>query len=177
MGKSTGPHPMCLLIDNRNCKCVLKNQEIWHFYVYMYYWLSKVEEFTLHTYIADFGLAKVISSSSKIGTSTMTAGTPGFQAPEQLMSERIGIECDIYAVGCVLLECFGEKPIWDGLNHHQIMYNVSIAKLTPDMSHISGIAEFQPVCLICEKCFLHYSQRPSICDVQKSIITLLTTFV
>ena len=107
----------------------------------------------------------------------MTAGTPGFQALEQLTSERIGIECDVYGLGCVLLEFFGEKPIWDKLNHHQIMYKVSIAKLTPDISHISGIPELQPVCQVCEKCFLHYTQRPTICDIQKIIITLLTTFV
>jgi serine/threonine protein kinase len=30
----------------------------------------------------------------------MMAGTPGFQSPEQLRAEEVGIASDVYAFGC-----------------------------------------------------------------------------
>ena len=39
----------------------------------------------------------------------MAAGTLGFQSPEQLKGEGIGIHSDVYA------ELFGGEPLWSGL--------------------------------------------------------------
>ena len=62
------------------------------------------------------------------GTKTMMSGTPGFQAPEQLQALEASIKCDVYAVGGVLLELFGERPIWDKLTPSQIICKVVVAK-------------------------------------------------
>ena len=40
----------------------------------------------------------------------LQAGTPGFQAPEQLKAETVDQLCDVYAFGVVLIELFGGKP-------------------------------------------------------------------
>lgn len=49
--------------------------------------IVQVEAFTQHALLGDFGLAKCLSGSCYIGSRTMQAGTPGFQAPEQLRGE------------------------------------------------------------------------------------------
>ncbi len=43
----------------------------------------------IHVYVADFGLARVLSANHVIGTRTTRVGTPGFQAPEQLRAQAI----------------------------------------------------------------------------------------
>ena len=50
----------------------------------------------------------------------MQSGTPGFQAPEQLRAEPIDVGADVYAFGALLIELFGETPIWGGLTPYQI---------------------------------------------------------
>ena len=67
----------------------------------MIYETLQVEDFTQT--LTDFGLAKLMSNTSQAGTRTMLAGSPGYQSPEQLKVEKIGIHCDIYAVGGVIL--------------------------------------------------------------------------
>ena len=50
-------------------------------------------------YLADFGLAKVLTESGTTTSSTRMAGTPGFQAPEQLQGGKLSPKCDVYALG------------------------------------------------------------------------------
>ena len=85
-----------------------------------------MEDGTYHAFVADFGLARAISATRAIGTHNMLSGTPRFQAPEQLKQENIGVLCDVYAFGGVLVELFGGRPLWPMLSHFQIMYNVTV---------------------------------------------------
>jgi len=59
-------------------------------------------------FLADFGLGHAITNTQGAGTDTMMAGTPGFQAPEQLKGEGIGIKCDVYALG----EVMTDRVVW-----------------------------------------------------------------
>ena len=47
-------------------------------------------------------------------------GTPGFQAPEQLSGTHIGVECDVYAFGAVMVVLFSERPVWPNLSPYQM---------------------------------------------------------
>ena len=67
-----------------------------------------------------------MSDTNIIGTRTMLAGTPGFQSPEQLRNESVGLPSDVYALGAVLLVLFGESPVWPTLAPYQIMYKVAV---------------------------------------------------
>ena len=49
----------------------------------------------MHMYLADFGLAKVLTESGNTTSSTLMGGTPGFQAPEQLKGETLSPKCCI----------------------------------------------------------------------------------
>ena len=45
----------------------------------------------MHVYLADFGLAKVLTESGNTTSATLMGGTPGFQAPEQLKGGQLAI--------------------------------------------------------------------------------------
>lgn len=66
-------------------------------------------------------------TSAKTNSSSPSIGTPPI---EQLKAGELN---DIYVVGCVLVELFGEKKIWEELSAIQIMVNVVVeGKLTDD---------------------------------------------
>ena len=50
------------------------------------------------------------------GTATVIAGTPGFQAPEKLRRETMKTAVDVYSVGGVLVELFGEIPFYKNMD-------------------------------------------------------------
>ena len=64
------------------------------------------------------------------------AGTPGFQAPEKLRGEKITTLVDIYAVGGIMVELFGGKPLYHNMDPHTIMFRVGVKNIFPDISHI-----------------------------------------
>ena len=66
----------------------------------------------------------------------MMAGSPGFQAPEQLRAESLGPHCDVYAFGCVLITLFREQVLWPGLTPYQILCKVSVHNEVPDMQDL-----------------------------------------
>lgn len=127
---------------------------------------------TKHTFLADFGLAKFVSQTRVFSTQTMKAGTPGFQAPEQLKQEELSVSCDVYAFGGVIIELVGEKPLWPfGLTHFQIMYKVSIEQAQPMFSHLS-----EDIQSICSKCLAADSaSRATAVDILKMLLAVYKT--
>ena len=119
--------------------------------------------------LSDFGLSKVMTETSgKAGTRTMLAGTLGFQSPEQLQASSIGVECDVYAIGAVMVVMFGEKPLWPSLTPFQIMHKVTIEKEMPSVAGIEPkIGE------VCSKCFLTIERRPTIQVVLHGIVKIM----
>ena len=90
----------------------------------------------MHLYLGYFGLGKIMTGTRVFGHSTMQAGTPGFQSPEQLCGEDISPNCDIYVLKALLTELFGAKPLWPKLSNHTIIYNVAHLKQMPKFDHI-----------------------------------------
>ena len=41
---------------------------------------------------------------SEMCRTTMQAGTPAFQSPEQLKGKAIGVSTDVYALACIIVE-------------------------------------------------------------------------
>ena len=64
-------------------------------------------------YITDFGLAKD-SQGSLLTRPGQALGSLDYMSPEQIRSEEITAAADVYALGCVLYECFcGTPPFAD----------------------------------------------------------------
>ena len=95
-----------------------------------------------------------------VGRTTMKAGTPAFQPPEQLKGEEVGPACDVYAVGCILLELFGESPIWAGLAAHTILLKVAVQGEYPSFTHTSP-----QIHNLLRHCFTESKQRGSAIEI------------
>jgi serine/threonine-protein kinase len=72
-----------------------------------------------HAVVADFGIARAISSSATT-SSTLTeaglaVGTPAYMSPEQAAGERnLDGRSDLYSLGCVLFEMLAGQPPFTG---------------------------------------------------------------
>ena len=97
----------------------------------------------------------------------MKCGTPGFQAPEQLKGGSISCKVDVYALGGVIVELFGGRPLWGDLQPLQIMYQVGVVGKMPESSHLSP--EIQQ---IVRMCFEEETKRASAVKVLRSLIDL-----
>lgn len=57
-----------------------------------------------HPKLSDFGLAKLGPTGDDTHVSTRVMGTPGYCAPEYLMTGKLTLKTDIYSFGVVMLE-------------------------------------------------------------------------
>lgn len=65
-----------------------------------------------HTYLADFGLARLLSSSTLAFHTGH--GTPPYAPPEQVLSQEITLKSDIFSFGILLFEMFTGQLPWNG---------------------------------------------------------------
>ena len=70
--------------------------------------IMQVEDHTLQVFIADFDLGRVMTMTRMFGTATKLTSMPGFQSPEQLRGDDVTCSADIYALGAIFAELFGE---------------------------------------------------------------------
>jgi len=92
-------------------------------------------------YLMDFGLAKVIETSSSITSVGTALGTPGYMAPEQAIgrSSRVDRRSDVYSLGAVLYFLMtGRPPFW-GVNPVDTIRRVVYDPLVPPSEIASAI--------------------------------------
>jgi tRNA A-37 threonylcarbamoyl transferase component Bud32 len=94
--------------------------------------------------IADFGLARPLTRFRSEEMTTTCIGTTRFMAPElfdKSMSGRIGVEVDIWALGCIFIELFSGKRPWDYISSakaNHIYYEIFHKKPIPIPSVVPG---------------------------------------
>ena len=67
-------------------------------------------------------------------------GTIAFMAPEVLRGENYGRSCDIWSLGCCLIEMATAKPPWnasDVSNHLALIYRVTLSLYQYNIHDIS----------------------------------------
>ena len=116
-----------------------------------------MDPLTVKATLTDFGLSRVMSGTAVLGTKTMMAGTPGYQAPEQLRAQSVGIHTDVYAFGCVIITLYQEEVLWQNLTQYQILCKVTVENEKPNMSKLSG-----EIAVIAERCVQAATERPQI---------------
>ena len=112
-------------------------------------------------------LTKGTLATAKTNSSSSSIGTPGFQPIEQLKAGEINEAVDIYAVGCVLVELFGEKKIWEGLSAIQIMVKVVVEGKVPDLFDLPP-----PVMSICSSCLRSKENRVTASFLLYALLSL-----
>ena len=84
-----------------------------------------------HAIVADFGIARAVSSMGETASLTQTGmslGTPTYMSPEQSFAEKdIDGRSDEYSLACVLYEMLTGQPPFTGSNAQSIMARHSMA--------------------------------------------------
>ncbi|XP_055968079.1 mitogen-activated protein kinase kinase kinase 1 [Sorex fumeus] len=104
--------------------------------------------------IADFGAAARLASK---GTGAgefqgQLLGTIAFMAPEVLRGQQYGRSCDVWSVGCAIIEMACAKPPWNAekhSNHLALIFKIASATTAPSIpSHLSpGLRDVTLRCL------------------------------
>ena len=90
-----------------------------------------------HTYLADFGLARIISDSTLAFHTGH--GTPPYASPEQVSSKEITTKSDIFSFGILLFEMFTGQLPWNGKRQLGIEQLHSQQELPDPREYVTGL--------------------------------------
>eukprot|EP01130_Rhizamoeba_saxonica_P000454 TRINITY_DN1040_c0_g1_i1.p1 TRINITY_DN1040_c0_g1~~TRINITY_DN1040_c0_g1_i1.p1 ORF type:complete len:502 (+),score=105.65 TRINITY_DN1040_c0_g1_i1:1-1506(+) len=121
--------------------------------------------------LTDFGTAKKIETCGSIAQTSFNdiycktfVGTPYWMAPEVITGNEYKTECDIWSVGCTIIELATGKFPWDGLEPFQVLYKVGSGEkpdLPPDIVS-EECEEFTKLCMVVDQ-----NDRPTANDLIK----------
>jgi serine/threonine protein kinase len=64
-----------------------------------------------HTYLTDFGIAKMPDAPDDLTSTGWIIGTSGYMSPEQIRGEQPDARSDLYSLGCIVFQVLtGERP-------------------------------------------------------------------
>ncbi|HEX5807112.1 MAG TPA: protein kinase [Anaerolineales bacterium] len=90
-----------------------------------------------HTYLADFGLARLLSSSTLAFHTGH--GTPPYAPPEQILSQEITLKSDIYSFGILLFEMLTGQLPWNGQRQLGVEQLHSDQQLPDPCEYVTGL--------------------------------------
>jgi serine/threonine protein kinase len=85
-------------------------------------------------YVSDFGLAKD-SQASNLTRPGQALGSLDYMAPEQIRGEDVSPATDIYALGCVFIECLTGAPPFGGRPSMRVLF-AHLQDPPPDLSEL-----------------------------------------
>ncbi|XP_065852924.1 mitogen-activated protein kinase kinase kinase 20-like [Euphorbia lathyris] len=83
--------------------------------------------------IGDFGLAKRLVKSKQMEFYSSLEGTLRYMAPETIIDEIQEYPCDIWALGCIVLEMLTGKKVWIGMEIDEIFAKISYLYQFPNI--------------------------------------------
>lgn len=90
-----------------------------------------------HTYLADFGLARLLSTSTLAFHTGH--GTPPYAPPEQVRSQEITPKSDIFSFGILLFEMFTGQLPWNGKRQLGVEQLHSDQELPDPCEYVAGL--------------------------------------
>ncbi|HKE80000.1 MAG TPA: serine/threonine-protein kinase [Solirubrobacteraceae bacterium] len=85
-------------------------------------------------YVSDFGLAKD-SQASNLTRPGQALGSLDYMAPEQIRGEEVSPATDIYALGCVFIECLTGTPPFGGRPSMRVLF-AHLQDPPPDLTEL-----------------------------------------
>eukprot|EP00035_Acanthoeca_spectabilis_P012842 m.233334 g.233334 ORF g.233334 m.233334 type:complete len:1046 (-) comp15730_c0_seq3:113-3250(-) len=112
---------------------------------------------------SDFGISVVVSRTTKV-MPTSVSGTFNFLAPEAFEVVGFGVQVDIWAMGCLVVQmCTGEIP-WAGMQMHQIMMAVCVHRKAPN------VPDHTPAASLIRQCFtFDPAERPTAAALAEAL--------
>lgn len=106
--------------------------------------IHRREEGGIIVKILDFGLARQSGGIGGPGSAQLTQvgtilGTPMYVSPEQALSEPIGPQTDIWALGMIAYEMLTGKEYWEIENVTALLFQVMQANLKPPTKQAPGV--------------------------------------
>ena len=92
-----------------------------------------------NAYLADFGIAKNLSNPTSETQADAVLGSPDYISPEQIRSEYVRPQTDIYALGVMLYELLTGKLPFQGPTPFDVMHQHLIAPLPPLAANRIGL--------------------------------------
>ncbi|OGO30410.1 MAG: hypothetical protein A2Z16_00040 [Chloroflexi bacterium RBG_16_54_18] len=89
---------------------------------------------TGHAFLADFGIARILGSSTHFTSTGTLIGTPQYMSPEQGKGEELTTASDVYALGVVLYEMLVGRVPFDAETPYGIIHKHINESLPPARS-------------------------------------------
>jgi serine/threonine protein kinase len=122
-------------------------------------------------HLADFGVAGVVSETTRLTGTGTQVGTPYYMSPEAWHGERLDAQSDIWSLGIVLYEILAGELPFDGSTAIVIMREV-LQTPTPDIRQIrddipDGLYEIIRKALAKDKAQRYQSMREVVLDLER----------
>jgi ABC-type multidrug transport system ATPase subunit len=95
--------------------------------------LSRAEDGSAHVWLADFGIAKILTASGATSEDVI-AGTPSYMAPEQITGRRVDGRSDIFSLACLTAEMITGRRSFAGSSLSDVVY-----KIVHDAPDLTGL--------------------------------------
>ncbi|MFJ4717239.1 protein kinase [Streptomyces sp. NPDC088785] len=98
--------------------------------------------------LIDFGIARAAEASTRLTSTGVAVGSPGFMAPEQVTGEAAtGPATDVFALGAVLAYAAGGRQPFPGDNAAQLLYRIVHTEPRLDAVVPDSLRELVAACL------------------------------
>ena len=114
----------------------------------------EVEKRTYHTVICDFGVSSFTATA--ITRNTANAGTMMYQHKESLLGKRAEPYMDVYAMGCIILELYTSRRVWNDITNPGQLVATIISNEYPCSDDLK---EYPLVKQLVDDCFQEPKQR------------------
>ncbi|MBZ0188640.1 MAG: serine/threonine protein kinase, partial [Candidatus Obscuribacterales bacterium] len=110
----------------------------------------------LYAKLVDFGIAKILEQSGipaqRLTETGSLFGSPLYMSPEQCRGLEVGVQSDIYSIGCVMYECLSGEPPIAGENALKTIF-MHVNEDPPPLSELaSDDATLKDIARLIHKC-------------------------
>jgi serine/threonine protein kinase len=90
--------------------------------------------------LTDFGIAKILESTTVLTRTGGTVGTPTYMSPEQIRGEKVDGRSDLYSLGIILYEMTTGRPPYQGDTPSAVFVKHLLDPLPPPRTYNAAIS-------------------------------------